>query len=366
MFRVLTRVLASKAKAKALRDKVRQAQRVNALVRLTLLSRYLHRRRTALEARVPPAVRASSLPRQATPKFSVVLRQLSEVHWHRAVKPSSGDKHDAVLRRLVQAEAASGFPDAHNGHASRRFEDVAPDMPFEGIERCDTLSLDRLRAFDGEEVIEKLRACRQTYADKDNYSGANGRLLRKIAAGGSRIKAVKDIDPMSPVSLFTPLSAQPYAAVAAVDIAEGEPIAQYAGELLREDDEEPASNTYLYELDPAEMRERGYAGRTLRINARNGGLARFINDRWAADGLPERTPNCFSALVFDGKAKLPRMVVYATAAIPAGHEVIIDYGPDYWKVTTKVLLEEHAADAHTNHEHCARLEAWLAANESQR
>ena len=108
-----------------------------------------------------------------------------------------------------------------------------------------------------------------------------------------------------------------------------------------------------------------------------GGPARYINDRWAAPGLPPRVPNCFAALVLDPKegprdpkegprdpkegprdpkdgprdpkegprdpkegprdpkegprrmglahVGLPRMLLFASAPIAQGEEIIIDY-----------------------------------------
>jgi len=91
------------------------------------------------------------------------------------------------------------------------------------------------------------------------------------------------------------------------------------------------------------MRERGYAGPTLRISARvRGGVARFVNDRWAPPPLPQRRPNVFMALVFDPKAMLPMMVLFASETIPKGAEALLDYGPAYWRVAAHTLIREHA------------------------
>ena len=112
---------------------------------------------------------------------------------------------------------------------------------------------------------------------------------------------------------------------------------------------------YLYELDPAELRRRGYAGRArLRVDAsRAGGEARFINDRWAPDGLPPRTPNCYLELIFDGQTREFHLCFFASRRIRAGREIIVDYGPDYWEASHEALLRAHAKGARRRGAPCA-------------
>lgn len=374
--RLLWRVIARREGER--RQRAEQA-RVHRLLTLSLLSRHLHRLRAHTEARVPTKVKDQCLEQASERLGKRQLTQLLQEHWINALAPK-GDAHDAVLRQLLSNPTRSLSMQRQDEQGA--LEAVGIEAAFKGVERCEVLSLERMRSFCGEEVVEMLRRCRATFADKDNCSGENGRLLRRIVAGHARIRVARDTRILSPVSLFTPISEQPLTAVAATHIEEGEPIAHYTGELIREDDVEPADNTYLYEIDPAEMRERGYSGKTLRINARNkGGVARFINDCWSPYGLPERKPNCFVALVFDEKVKLPRMVLFATATINEGEEVIVDYGPDYWKISkpcshlspfctlstdgmklfaaTKSLLAEHARSALDDHRRCIHYEEWL-------
>ena len=59
-------------------------------------------------------------------------------------------------------------------------------------------------------------------------------------------------------------------------------------------------------------------------------------------GLPDRQPNCYVELVYDGEEKLPLLVFFASARIPEGREIIADYGPDYWKMASRALLQAHA------------------------
>eukprot|EP00967_Tisochrysis_lutea_P026724 scaffold30870_cov36-Tisochrysis_lutea.AAC.1 len=115
--------------------------------------------------------------------------------------------------------------------------------------------------------------------------------------------------------------------------------------------QEAESNSYLYELDASELASRGYNGPCLRISAlASGGLARFVNDAWAPLPLPRRKPNAYVDFVFDPRAGLPMLVLFASRAIPQGGEVLLDYGPAYWRVAARTLIREHAmacADALT-------------------
>ena len=129
-----------------------------------------------------------------------------------------------------------------------------------------------------------------------------------------------------------------------------EPIALYLGELTDElslEGEGKADNTYLYALSLEEMKSRGYkASAQLRVDASKAGAeARFINDCWAPPGLPARTPNCYLELLFCGQAKQFHLVFFASARIKKGHEIIANYGPEFWRVASTVLLEAHAQAA---------------------
>eukprot|EP00964_Phaeocystis_antarctica_P073233 scaffold44913_cov56-Phaeocystis_antarctica.AAC.2 len=62
-------------------------------------------------------------------------------------------------------------------------------------------------------------------------------------------------------------------------------------------------------------------------------------------GLPARTPNCYVELLFCGQAKQFHLVFFASARIKKGHEIIANYGPEFWRVASTVLLEAHAQAA---------------------
>lgn len=300
--------------------RARRAARVALLARLTLLSRQLHREREALEALVA-ARGLVGVPAPAPAADSAAVDFSSLFRRRQSASAAGADEPDLTDAILAAVERGGALPRARRGGA--RFAPADAAAAFGAVRRSDTLALERLRAFCGDEVTAALRGCRPNWADRDHWGGEHGAQLRRIAKGESLISVSRDVDPFSPVALFTPLSQTAYAATASREIVAGEPIAQYAGELMREDDEEPRSNSYLYALDEEEMRERGYEGRSLRINAASrGGIARFINDRsHLARGLPRRRANCFAALVFDPSSRLPLLVLWASRRIQAGQEV---------------------------------------------
>ena len=50
-------------------------------------------------------------------------------------------------------------------------------------------------------------------------------------------------------------------------------------------------------------------------------------------------------LLFCGQAKQFHLVFFASARIKKGHEIIANYGPEFWRVASTVLLEAHAQAA---------------------
>ena len=263
--------------------------------------------------------------------------------------------------KLAAATPAPGF---------ERVDEAAPWAS--GVEHCFKLDLGRLRAACGDEALIPLRAMRRTKGDAEDWDGPFGDELRRLASGVGPffLRVARAVDPLNPVTLFTPLGEDAFSACAALDLPAGAPVAAYTGELVRDDDEDtPASNTYLYELDMDEMRERGYEGahggqgdHSLRVDAsRRGGYARFINDTWTPPGLPPREANVHVELTYDEEAKLPMLIFYADRDLVKGEEVIVDYGPDYWKVTLRQLQRAHSDAARRDRARCAELEAWLAA-----
>jgi hypothetical protein len=79
----------------------------------------------------------------------------------------------------------------------------------------------------------------------------------------------------------------------------------------------------------------------LRVDAsRRGGVARFVNDK-ESFGLPARRANSYLEVIFDEHEKEWAVVLFASETIPKGSEVIVDYGPDYWKVALPNLLRDH-------------------------
>ena len=260
----------------------KRERRVRLLVRLTRLSRGLHRKCAALEALAGP----SAPPPLCSATDECDIHELLG-HMPQMSEPDVADSADAVLLALENgAPLPSATASQHAGLAA-----VTRDVAFKGTQRVDTNCLKRLRAFCGNtEIEEALKRCRCNDADDDHWTGEDGAMMRRIAKGAALIEVVLDRRPLSPVALFTPLSEHAYAAVASERIAAGQPFCQYAGELIREDDPVPESNSYLYELDAYELKERGYSGMGLRINGREkGGVARFINDNsTVAARLPPR------------------------------------------------------------------------------
>lgn len=231
------------------------------------------------------------------------------------------------------------------------FEEVEDDVCFgaaAGVEFVDSMRVDRLRATPkGRAVLQAFAACSECDEDESHMGGEHGELIEALASDNCppRLHVVRATSPFNPVALFTPPTEAALCAVAAERIRPGSPIALYLGDLSLAEDAAcgGAGNTYLYELSPAELEKRGFHGARLVVDARRcGGEARFINDKWAPGGLPPRKPNCFVELVFDGHAKEFLLVVFASARIRKGEEVIVDYGPDYWQVAAKALLDAHS------------------------
>jgi len=256
---------------------------------------------------------------------------------------------DMAGKILAALELGKALPPRKKG--AKEFEEVDAATAWKGVERLEALRVDRVKARPGGDAILKaLRNCKEADEDEAHWAGEDAELLDAVVRDDleePRIKVMRAVDPFNPVALLTPLSEQPLAAVAAEVIEVGEPIAPYLGDLTLADD--PAlkggANTYLYELDMEMLKLRGYKGgakRQLRVDAsRAGGEARFINDKWAPEGLPARSPNCYIELIFDGEAKEFFLVFFASKRIPKGQEIIADYGPDYWRVARTVLLRAH-------------------------
>ncbi len=62
-----------------------------------------------------------------------------------------------------------------------------------------------------------------------------------------------------------------------------------------------------------------------------------------SSGLPPRTPNAFVELVYSGETSEFHLVFFASKKIKKGHEIIADYGPDYWHLASSALLRAHAS-----------------------
>lgn len=261
-----------------------------------------------------------------------------------------------MIDRILEAmEAGTELPSPKLVRGAN-FGDVQDEVCFgdeAGVQFIDQMRLDRLHAIpSGRAALKAVAACHENDEDDAHWSGPHGELLEAILHDDCRprIDVVQSLNPFNPVALLTPPSMAPLAAVAAENIRASEPIALYLGDLITEDDDTmngTASNTYLYELSLEEMRARGYKGSArLRVDASKAGAeARFINDKWAPGGLPPREPNCYVELLFEGETKQFLLVFFASKRIPKGKEIIADYGPDYWKVASEVLLREHEQEA---------------------
>ena len=255
------------------------------------------------------------------------------------------DLADEILSAL---ESGSELP-SRRAFRGPSFEPIEPKEAFSStVERTDVLNFDGLP----DHITDALLNCEEADPDEAHWEGPDGELLEHVAScgGQGRVQVVRVLDPFNPVGLFTPLSEEPLAAVAAVDIATGEPIAPYLGDVVTEDDPsiDETTNTYLFELDPDELALRGYDGPRgvgLRVDAsKRGGLARFVNDR-ASFGLPARTANSYLELLYDGEQREWVVMLFASERIPKGREIIVDYGPDYWQVALPSILNGHEASS---------------------
>jgi hypothetical protein len=257
---------------------------------------------------------------------------IAAVRQSRAQHGTGNNGNDLADQILAALADGSSLPKRKKG---QEFEDVDDATIWAGVERLESVRYDRVRSrAGGAAVLKALQACVEADEDEAHWSGPDGELLDAVVRDDllePRICVQRVVDPFNPVALLTPLSEEPLAAVAAETIEIGEPIAPYLGDLTLEDDPALGHSTYLYELDVEMLKLRGYkspkGGKRLRVDAsKAGGEARFINDKWAPAGLPQRTPNCYIELIYDGEAKEFFLVFFASKRIPKGKEVIADYG----------------------------------------
>lgn len=132
-----------------------------------------------------------------------------------------------------------------SGDGRRRYERVSLEEAFDGVERVDTLDTGRLGSFagvsagsaSGEAILASLKRCRMTDDDRAHWRGEEAAGLRAIAGGAGLLAVARDVCVSSPVKLFTPPGAKPLTALLTRAVRPGQPLAQYAGELLCEEDE---------------------------------------------------------------------------------------------------------------------------------
>ena len=249
------------------------------------------------------------------------------------------DLADTVLEAIATNQPLPSFT------AQPSFKRVCAPFVSSNVKKILTNDLSDLSA----EVKAALGGCCAVKEDSGFWNHkAFGDLLRELADGTADnfVDVVEDACELSPVSLFTPPSRTPYAAVAACDIQRGFPFAQYTGKLIEGASDISTENCYLFEITQRQMEKRGYTrSEMLFIDPEKaGGPARFINDKWTPRGLPLRKQNCYVQFIFDNVTKQPMIFWFAERDIKKGEELIGDYGQSYWRTVFKVLMNNLAED----------------------
>ena len=276
-------------------------------------------------------------------EIAVAARRAHALHNER-----HGGSTDESLGMLL-AHLEKGTYDVE-AQAARRaeFEPVpAAEFPFE---RASAMCLERLQTGrHGKAMLKALKALSPVDSDEAHWNGPFGAKLRSLVEGRDKpnpnIRVMRAVNAsLNPVALLTPPGEPALAAVAARHIAAGTPVALYTGELVADGDADLPSSTYVYEIARDELGARKYPAKlpSLRIDAsRRGGEARFVNDKWAPAGWPQRIPNVYIDTVYDGASRELHLCFFASTPILKGCEIIADYGPDYWQTALRLLLAAH-------------------------
>lgn len=113
-----------------------------------------------------------------------------------------------------------------------------------------------------------------------------------------------------------------------VDIAKGTRIVEYKGRITTwKEVKNDSTNMYLYTINPRHVID---ARRTKKA------LARYANDAKGLTRIKGITNNC--VYINDGL----RAYIEAVKNIPAGAEILVDYGKPYWDVIRENKKEEAA------------------------
>jgi len=111
-----------------------------------------------------------------------------------------------------------------------------------------------------------------------------------------------------------------------IDIEKGARIVEYKGRItVWKEVKNDSTNMYLYTINPRHVID---ARRTMKA------LARYANDAKGITRIKGITNNC--VYVNDGL----RAFIEAVKKIPAGAEILVDYGKPYWDVIKENKREE--------------------------
>ena len=114
-----------------------------------------------------------------------------------------------------------------------------------------------------------------------------------------------------------------------VDIAKGTRIVEYKGRITQwKEVKNDSTNMYLYTINPRHVID---ARRTMKA------LARYANDAKGITRIKGITNNC--VYINDGL----RAFIESVKNIPAGAEILVDYGKPYWDVIRENKKEEAKA-----------------------
>lgn len=150
-------------------------------------------------------------------------------------------------------------------------------------------------------------------------------------------EVVEITDISNPAKLFALPGTPALGLRARQKIAKFTPVLAYGGMIQQLCDEVTSRAGYVFDVEmPPE-----YEGPRIIIDGEKS-IGGVVNDPWTPWGFPKRKANLESIEHWDASTNTPQIVLYATRDIEAGEELLYHYGEEYWKVTWKALIREHA------------------------
>ena len=151
---------------------------------------------------------------------------------------------------------------------------------------------------------------------------------------------VEVISFLHPVRLFAvpECDPPPMAVVTNRSFKKGMPVLLYSGNVTDTVDNLDSTSTCLCDFDVESL---GLSGMTLIVDGA-GHIGGYVNGSWTPTHLQKRRPNVEFRSVWLDDYMYPIIVMTAIKNISKGDELIVDYGPHYWRGTWIKLLRDHA------------------------